>query len=48
MVAPLAGVLRLRAEVGYVFQRSVDFSRSEPNRSVEEALMVGLGLSGAL
>lgn len=48
LVAPLAGVLRLHAELGYVFQRSVDFSRSEPNRSVEEALMVGLGLSGAL
>ncbi len=46
--APLAGALRLRVELGYVFQRSVDFGGAEPNRSVEEALVVGLGLSGAL
>lgn len=46
--APLGGTWRLGVEAGYVFQRSVDFARVEPNRSVEDAWVVGLGLSGAL
>lgn len=45
---PLVTELRLRVEVGYLFNRSVDFARGAPARAVEDAVIVGAGIGGPL
>lgn len=47
-VGPLGEVLRVRVELGYVFNRAVDYARGAPSRSVDDAVVVGVGLGGAL
>ncbi len=47
-VLPLGDFLRLRLEAAYLFNRSVDFAREMPPRSVEEGLLLGVGLGGSL
>lgn len=47
-VGPLGASLRVRVELGYVFNRAVDYARAEPARSVDDAVVLGVGLGGAL
>lgn len=47
-VLPLGNLLRLRLEAAYLFNRSVDFAREAPARSVEEGVLLGVGLGGSL
>ena len=44
---PIGPWLRARVELGYVFSRSLDFGRGTAARGLEDALVLGGGVSGA-
>ncbi|HMP75886.1 MAG TPA: hypothetical protein PKE12_06285 [Kiritimatiellia bacterium] len=44
----LNDVLRMSVELGYAFNREVDFDKNAPGRDLEEAWQVRLGIGGAL
>lgn len=46
--APVNDVLRVMAQAGWVFNRSVDFGRVQPERDVEDSLYVRVGVGGSL
>lgn len=45
---PIGDAFRMEAEVGWAFNREVDFKREAPGRDIEDAWYIRVGIGGAL
>ncbi len=45
---PLSDLLRFNVEVGYAFNREIEFKHAEPDRNWDDALMVRVGIGGPI